>query len=85
MLCAIARIQFRMNLFGRLQLEANAPILINNMHCTTMAQDDKIIETIKFLLTSERKLSDTYVKFEGKIKRGFDGVRFDVDELRRLR
>lgn len=79
----MARIQFRMNPFGRLQLEANAPILNNDVHCATMAPDDKILETIKFLLTSVKKLSDTYVDFEGKTKRGFDGVRSDVDELRR--
>ena len=72
-----------MNPFGRLQLEANAPILNNDVHCATMAPDDKILETIKFLLTSVKKLSDTYVDFEGKTKRGFDGVRSDVDELRR--
>ncbi len=48
-----------------------------------MAPDDKILETIKFLLKSVKKLSDTYVESEGNIKRGFDGVRSDVDELRR--
>jgi hypothetical protein len=48
-----------------------------------MAPDDKILETVKFLLTSIKKLSDTYVESEGKIKRGFAGVESDVDELRR--
>jgi hypothetical protein len=72
-----------MNLFGRLQLEANAPMLTNNVNCATMAPDDKIIETIRFLLTSVKKLSDTYFESEGNVKKSFDGVRSDVDELRR--
>jgi hypothetical protein len=72
-----------MNLFGRLQLEANAPMLTNNVNCATMAPDDKILETIRFLLTSVKKLSDTYVESEGNVKKSFDGVRSDIDELRR--
>ena len=49
---AMAGILFRMHLFGRLQLEANAPMLTNNVNCATMAPDDKNLETIRFLLTS---------------------------------
>ncbi|MCE2839678.1 MAG: hypothetical protein LW834_22490 [Cyanobium sp. 49614_E6] len=48
-----------------------------------MASEDKTIETIKFLLTSVKKLSDTFVMSEGKVKKGFEGVGSDVDELRR--
>lgn len=47
-----------------------------------MAPDDKLVETIKFLLLSVRKLSDTLVDSENKVKRGFDGVATDIDGLR---
>lgn len=47
-----------------------------------MSSDDKVVETIKFLLTSVKKLSDTFVDSENKVKRGFDGVARDVEELR---
>ncbi|MEB3168493.1 MAG: hypothetical protein VKK97_07140 [Synechococcaceae cyanobacterium] len=47
-----------------------------------MAPDDKLVDTIKFLLTSVKKLSDTFVDSETKVKRGFDGVACDVDALR---
>lgn len=47
-----------------------------------MAPDDKVVETIKFLLTSVKKLSDTFVESEGKVKRGFNGVATDMEEMR---
>ena len=45
-------------------------------------QEDKIVETMKFLLTSVKKLSDTFVESEGQMKRGFGGVEKDLAELR---
>lgn len=48
----------------------------------TMAADDKVVETIKFLLTSVKKLSDTFVESEGKVKRGFDSLAADLEEMR---
>jgi hypothetical protein len=48
----------------------------------TMVPDEKLLDTIKFLLTSVKKLSDTFVESEAKVKRGFDGVASDVDDVR---
>jgi hypothetical protein len=47
-----------------------------------MAPEDKVVETIKFLLTSVKKLSDTFVESEAKVKRGFLGVERDIEEMR---
>ena len=47
-----------------------------------MATDDKIYDTIKFLLGSVKKLSDSFVESEANVKRRFDGVAADVEELR---
>jgi hypothetical protein len=44
--------------------------------------EDKIVETMKFLLTSVKKLSDTFVESEGQMKRGFVGVEKDLAEVR---
>ena len=44
-------------------------------------QDDKVIETIKFLLSSVKKLSDTFVDSERRMKRSFDGVAQDVNDI----
>jgi hypothetical protein len=45
-------------------------------------QEDKIVETMKFLLTSVKKLSDTFVESEGQMRRGFGGVEKDLAEVR---
>jgi hypothetical protein len=45
-----------------------------------MAQE--IIDTIRFLLESVKKVRDTLVDSENKVKRGFDGVANDIDGLR---
>ena len=50
----MARILCRMNLFGRLQQETQAPTLVKNVHSATLAPDDKDIETFKLLLTSAK-------------------------------
>lgn len=44
--------------------------------------EDKVLETMKFLLTSVKKLSDTFVESEGRMKRGFDGVEKDLVQIR---
>jgi hypothetical protein len=44
--------------------------------------EDKVVETMKFLLTSVKKLSDTFVESEGRVKRGFDGVEKNLVEIR---
>lgn len=43
--------------------------------------DDKLVETIKFLLNSVKKLSDTFVESESRVKRSFEGVATDVEAL----
>jgi hypothetical protein len=48
---------------------------------TNVAQDDKLVDTIRFLLESVKKVSDTLVDSENKVKRGFDGVAADIDTL----
>ena len=44
--------------------------------------DDKIYDTIKFLLSSVKKLSDSFVESEANVKRSFDSVAADVEEMR---
>jgi hypothetical protein len=48
-----------------------------------MAPEDKIYDTIKFLLSSVKKLSDSFVESEGKFKRNYDNVSSEVEQLRR--
>lgn len=45
--------------------------------------EDKIVETMKFLLTSVKKLSDTFVESEGNLKQRMDDMTADVQELRK--
>lgn len=46
-----------------------------------MEPSDKVVETIKFLLASVKKLSDAFVESEARLKSGFQGVASDVEEL----
>ncbi|MCT0218740.1 hypothetical protein KQ304_06975 [Synechococcus sp. CS-1329] len=46
-----------------------------------MAADDKIIESIKFLLKSVKQLSDRFLETDAKLTRSFDGVMADLNDL----
>lgn len=46
-----------------------------------MEHDEKVIASIKFLLTSVRKLSDSFLESEDRVKQGFAGIASDIDEL----
>jgi len=53
-------------------------MLVTAVPCVKMAPDDNVVETIKFLMTSIRKLSDRFVTS----KRSLDGVITEVKTLR---
>ena len=44
---------------------------------------DRLIETVRFLTASTRKLSDSFQDSEARVRRGFTDVRGDVEELER--
>lgn len=44
---------------------------------------DKLVETVRFLAASTRKLSDSFQDSESRIRRGFSDVAGDVEELER--
>jgi hypothetical protein len=46
-----------------------------------MSDDDTLIESVKFLLTSVKQLSDRFLESESRLKRGFDGVATDISDL----
>lgn len=46
-----------------------------------MADANKIVETIKFLLTSVKRLSDSYLNAEARLGRSFDQVGRDFDDV----
>jgi hypothetical protein len=42
---------------------------------------DKLVETIRFLMASTRKLSDSFQESESRVRRGFSDVAEDVEEI----
>jgi hypothetical protein len=42
---------------------------------------DKLVETVRFLMASTRKLSDSFQESEARVRRGFSEVAEDVDEI----
>jgi len=46
-----------------------------------MADVDKILESVRFLLSSVKKLSDSFIDTEQKLTRSFDSVATDVADL----
>ena len=46
-----------------------------------MSADDKIVESIKFLLKSVKQLSDRFLETDAKLTRSFDGVMADLSDL----
>ena len=46
-----------------------------------MSDDDTLIESVKFLLKSVKQLSDRFVESETRVKRAFDGVATDMNDL----
>jgi|GEM_PF-321643 len=46
-----------------------------------MIEDDRLLESVKFLLTSVKKLSDRFIEADAKLSRSFDGVASDVADL----
>jgi hypothetical protein len=48
-----------------------------------MDDTDKLVETVRFLAASTRKLSDSFQDSESRVRRGFSDVAGDVEELER--
>lgn len=42
---------------------------------------DKLVETVRFLMASTRKLSDSFQESESRVRRGFSDVAEDVEEI----
>jgi hypothetical protein len=48
-----------------------------------MEHGQKVVDSIKFLLSSVKKLSDSFLESEDKVKRSLDRVRNEVDNLQK--
>ncbi|NQV11689.1 MAG: hypothetical protein HQ527_11075 [Cyanobacteria bacterium] len=48
-----------------------------------MPDDDKLIESIKFLLKSVKQLSDRFVESDAKLNQGFEAVSAEVSDLQK--
>jgi hypothetical protein len=48
-----------------------------------MDQFDRLVETVRFLMASTKKLSDAFQDSENRVRSSFDNVAKDVEEIER--